>query len=103
MKTIGTSANHTTQVLHPDEAIQLILEEGGATPYLWEIEKISDPAIVKIEERFESSAETAMGASGQKIFTLKAISPGLATISIKHWDKWQNHVLENFKLTISVL
>lgn len=94
--------NGTTQSLRVGNSFTFALSEGAATPYLWAIESISNPDLVEVNMHYTPAQGDSIGAAGHKVITVTAMNKGTASVYLKHWDQWQNHVQETFEISFNI-
>ena len=102
MQTLTEKDNNSTIQLAVKEIFKVELNEASTTGYLWEIDNNTLKSEIEIEEDYISPGTDAEGATGVKVFRIKAVKKGEGIITFKYWQKWEGDVENTFvvKLTI---
>ena len=90
--------------LTPGETLTLRLNENPTTGYRWLLPDLDTQQIQLIDDRFELPANSAIGASGQRILTLKALAKGTIHLTLHNRQAWdpQSPIAESFTVKINV-
>ncbi len=88
------------------DTLTITLESNPTTGFQWELTEITDQNVLEQQGEPEFKApedETLVGASGEEIWTFKALEKGKSTISMEYQRSWEDiEPAETFVLTIVV-
>jgi predicted secreted protein len=102
MQTLTEKDNNSTIQLAVKEILKVELKEASATGYLWEIDKNTLKSEIQIEEDYISPGTDAAGATGVKVFRIKAVEKGEGILTFKYWQKWEGDVENTLVLKLTI-
>jgi inhibitor of cysteine peptidase len=83
----------------------VILESNPTTGFQWQLERITDEAVLELAGQEFVAPETALiGAGGKEIWTFKALAQGSSEISMEYRRPWEEGIepANTFVLTVLV-
>lgn len=102
MRHAFTQSDHgTTAALALGDELELRLPENATTGFRWQLDA---PDLVQLEDRSERATAGALGAGGQRVFTLRADALGEARVDAKLVRAWEGDASaqSRFSLTVRV-
>jgi inhibitor of cysteine peptidase len=101
-----TAADSDKQItLNAGDSLILTLDSNPSTGFSWSNASISKVSVIKeMSREFKEPDSKLMGASGQDIWTFKALEKGTSTISMNYSRPWEKDVapIATFNVTIVV-
>ncbi len=86
---ISMSDNGRTINLSIGDKLDVSLEEGAGSGFQWKLVSNGSPVMRLTDNQFIAPGSSAAGASGHRVWTLLAESPGKATISAVSRRSWE--------------
>lgn len=100
-----TEADRGQQVdLAPGQTIRILLPENPTTGYRWAVVE-SDTSVIELEQDdYGPNQGGAVGGSGQRSFTFRALGPGRAGLQLSLRREWESNVpaTAQFDATVNV-
>ena len=86
------------------DEIRVRVPENATTAYLWEVTEIGDSLELLSSEHSPPGrpGESAPGAQGERIFLLRATTPGDATLQLAKSRPWESTPVERFSARVVV-
>jgi len=79
-----------TRELRVGDELILRLPENPTTGFRWQVNPSADPALRRVDDRFEPGSGSPLpGAGGTRVFTFAASSPGTVQLSLAHRQEWE--------------
>ena len=79
-----------TRELRVGDELILRLPENPTTGFRWQVQPSADPALRRIDDRFEPGSGSPLpGASGTRVLKFAASSPGTVQLSLAHRQAWE--------------
>jgi len=101
--TIGADASGSQFQMSVDDLLEVVLRENPTTGYRWDITQIPNNVELR-HSRFSGSPEGAIGASGLRTVSLRAIHPGQGRLELMLVRKWEPTApIEEFQIELVVL
>jgi inhibitor of cysteine peptidase len=85
-----SSVDHGRSVaLHVGDELVVRLPENPTTGYRWQLDSSGSGFLALRNDEFELPADVAMGASGTRILTFQATSPGVGHLHLELRREWE--------------
>jgi inhibitor of cysteine peptidase len=106
---IDLDASHNGQGIEvaAGDLLVITLESNPTTGFGWQLSGIDEDLLALIESRYEpgENAEQGMvGAGGNEVWTFKALTTGVTTISMEYSRPWEGgeKAVQTFEVTVTI-
>ncbi|HWB14739.1 MAG TPA: protease inhibitor I42 family protein [Pirellulales bacterium] len=101
MLTVGHAADGTEITAPLEQEFEIQLPENPTTGYRWHLADGSSETLQVVDEHFDT-ATAAVGAAGQRRWTVRATAPGSHPFRLEERRSWEQKPIRTFSLTVKV-
>lgn len=101
---VEQSDHGKTLKAHPNDVVEIRLDENLTTGYGWETAEIDSSVLEPLDSSYTEHPGSLLGRGGVRTFRFKAGSPGSAQLRLRLRRPWEpvDAAIEHFEITIEV-
>jgi predicted secreted protein len=102
---VDINSNNSTVSLQPGQQLELTLDSNPSTGYSWAYATEFDTKVItELSSTYIEPTSGLVGATGQNVWTYKALAVGKTTIQLNYLRSWEeNSTIKTFTLNIEVV